>query len=265
MTPVIAFMLANYAARPLGYRRDSWTQAEQATSAYFQPIRTFAGRFEAYLADVRELGFVALEMWQPVLDFRWLTDDHLAAAVDLLDEYGLEVVSFAGFLGSTPDEFEQNCAIAAELNAPLLVGVTSADRDFVAEALRKFGLKWAYENEPEPTPQAILDHLGSADVDVTGICVDVGALAAQGMDAAAALRVLAPRTVHVHLKDMLAGGANVTCRFGSGIVPLERCVRVLQEVGYSGVISIEHETAQYDPSEDVRASLEMLKGWLDAW
>lgn len=257
----IAFMLANYAARPLGYRRDSWAQAEQATSAYFQPARTFAARFETYLADVRALGFAAVELWQPLLAAEWLTAGQLAAARDLLDAYGLAVVGYAGWLGATAEAFEQSCAIAAELGAPLVIGDTGAERAGAADVLRKFGLRWAYEHEAEPTPQAILARSGGGDADVIGLCADVGTLAAQGLDAAEALRVLAPRLLHVHLKDVRAGGS-VSCRFGDGVVPLARCVGVLREVGYAGALSIEHETAQYDPSADVRASREILSAWL---
>ncbi len=258
MNPTVAFMLANYAARPLNYFRESWEQAERATSAYFKPVKSFGARFESYLADVRALGFDAVELWQPMLDARWMKDDQLEIAVDLLDEYEMQVVSYAGWLGRTDDEFEAACEIAAELGAPLLVGGTRADRAMMADTLQKYGLGWAYENEAEKTAREILGKIRRDNT--LGICADVGAFAVHDMDAADALRELAPRLLHVHLKEIRADGA--TCRFGEGIVPLERCVRVLAEVGYGGALSIEHETAQYDPSEDVRASLEMLKNWL---
>lgn len=262
MTPVIAFMLANYAFRPLDYRRDSWTAGEQATSAYFQPIATFGERFEAYLADVREIGFTAVDLWQPMLDVRWLTDDHLDAAADLLSDYGLRATSFAGWLGASDDEFEQNCETAAALGAPLLTGDTNASEAYRVEALRKYGLKWGYENEPEPTPEALLHKIGASDTDVVGACVDTGWFGTHGYDAADALQALAPRLFHVHLKDVRRAGAHESCRYGTGIVPVERCARVLKAIGYSGAISIEHETSGGDPTEDCIANLHRLKEWL---
>jgi sugar phosphate isomerase/epimerase len=45
-------------------------------------------------------------------------------------------------------------------------------------------------------------------------------------------------------------------------VPIERCVRVLQQLGYSGSITVEHEPEHYDPSEEIAANLRLLKGWL---
>lgn len=68
--------------------------------------------------------------------------------------------------------------------------------------------------------------------------------------------------VHVHLKDVRAVGAHETCRYGEGVVPLEACVRELKRLGYTGGLSVEHEPESFDPSDDLRASLDLLKGWL---
>jgi sugar phosphate isomerase/epimerase len=37
---------------------------------------------------------------------------------------------------------------------------------------------------------------------------------------------------------------------------------VLQEIGYSGPITVEHEPEYYDPTREIAESLRMLKGWL---
>ena len=58
------------------------------------------------------------------------------------------------------------------------------------------------------------------------------------------------------------GEPHETCRFGEGIVPVERCVRTLRELDYSGPIAVEHEPEQADPSEDVRAMRLEVLGWL---
>lgn len=262
MTPTVSFMLANYAFRPLGYQTGNWEAAEQATSDYFAPLDTFGARFEAYLADVRDLGFRAVDLWQPMFDARWLSVEHLDTAADLLDRYRLRAVSFAGWLGASADEFEHHCEIAAALGAPLLTGSTGASQPFVAAALNKFGLKWAYENEPETTPEAILEVIGTDAPDCVGICADTGWFGTHGVDAAEALQSLAPRLMHVHLKDVRRAGDHVSCRYGAGIVPVERCARTLRDVGYTGAISIENETSGGDPTDDCIASLRLLRAWL---
>jgi L-ribulose-5-phosphate 3-epimerase len=266
--PMIALGLASYVARPLKYHMEGeWSQGEQATSAWFKPMKTFSDRFEAYLADVRDLGFAAVDMWQPILDHRWVTDAHLDAAIDLLNEYGITVVGFAGPLGATAEEFERNCEIAAELNAPLLVGqlpVAATQRGLVISTLQKYGLRWAYENNSEKSAQEILSHAGNAGEGAIGVCADVGWFGTHSLDPAEVLLALAPRLFHVHLKDVRAAGGHETCRFGEGVVPLETCLKTLKMVGYEGALVIEHEPESFDPTEDIRASLELLKGWLGA-
>jgi sugar phosphate isomerase/epimerase len=74
---------------------------------------------------------------------------------------------------------------------------------------------------------------------------------------------LAGQLVHVHLRDVLAPGSDVSCRFGQGCVPLRACVRNLRQIKYRGPISIEHNPKDFDPSEDCHASLAMLRAWLD--
>lgn len=66
----------------------------------------------------------------------------------------------------------------------------------------------------------------------------------------------------MHLKDVRASGAHDTCRYSEGIVPLERCVRTLQKIGYTGAISVEHEPERFDPTDDCRANFAMLRTWL---
>lgn len=263
----IAFALANYVARPLNYRLDwGWGQGVQATSSYFQPVESFAERFSDYLRDVRDLGFDAIDLWQAILDQVWVTDVHLDAAARLLNDFGIKPVGFAGDLGSTHDAFKTNCEICTALSIPLLVGTTSLganDRGFVADTLKKYGLKWAYENEAELTVNEILRNAGEDGDGSIGICADTGWFGTHGVDAVAMLRQLAPRLFHVHLKDVRERGKHNTCRYEQGVVPLEACVRVLQEVGYDGTLVVEHEAETFDPTDDIRVSRSLLAGWLN--
>ncbi len=268
MTSAIAFALANYAARQSGYHLDQgWGQGEQATSFHFESLSSFGERLMAYLADVRLLGFDAVDLWQPILDQRWVTDAHLDVAAEVIKECGLRVVGFAGALGANRDAFERNCKICSALEIPLLVGTTplgQQDRGFVVDTLKKYGMRWAYENESETTPAEILSNVGDSGDGTIGICADTGWFGTHGYDAADALRQLAPRLFHVHLKDVREQGKHNTCRYGDGIVPLERCVRVLHEIGYNGALIVEHEAELFDPTDDIRASLALLQSWLKA-
>jgi sugar phosphate isomerase/epimerase len=263
---VISFMLANYVARPLGYDMHGWGEGAQATMAHFEPEATFGPRFEEYLVDVKSLGFDAIDMWTDILGPRSATPSKIETALSLLRKYNLQVCSYGGWFGGTPEEFASVCGLAAAFDSRLLAGSTSVlvkDRHFVVATLREHGLRLGIENHPE-TPSEMLEKIGDGAGGVLGTTVDTGWYGTQGVDAAEAIRQLAPHVLAVHLKDVRQVGAHNTCRFGDGVVPIERCVRVLQEQRYAGPITVEHEPEQYDPSPEIADSLRMLRGWLGA-
>lgn len=266
MVNTVSCMSANYVARQLGYRMtEGWSQGDAATNAFFRPVDTFAERLGALLAEVRSLGFEAIDLWLAHLHPSWASDEHVGIARDLLAEHGLELVSLAGGFGDDRAAFGRSCRLAAALGVRILGGDTpllDGDRAFVIDTLREHGCALGVENHPETTPTELLARIGDDAPGTIGATLDSGWFGTHGYDAAAAVHELADALVHVHLKDVRAVGAHDTCRFSEGVVPIEACVRALQEVGYVGPISIEHEPADSDPSEDLRSNLRMLQAWL---
>lgn len=262
----IAFMTANYVARQIGYHMDKgWGQGDKATNEHFKPIKTFGPRFEAYLADIAAMGFEAVDIWTSIINPQWLTDDHLDTAVDLLKQYNLSVATIGGWFGSNEEELEMSCQLATALGVTVLAGSTSMmtkDRPLLIEMLSKYGLKLGFENHPdEKTPQDVFKKIGD-DADVIGATVDTGWFGTNGYNAADAIEQLQDRLLHVHLKDVLKVGTHETCRYGAGVVPIRECVETLKRIGYTGAISVEHEPDLFDPTEDIKASFQMLKEWL---
>ncbi len=263
----ISFITANYVARQIGFNMtEGWGQGDRATNEYFRPIETFAERFGKLLDDIRAMGFEAIDLWNAHLHWAWATEEHIASARDLLARHGLRVLSLAGGFGATPDELDRACKLAVAMDAPLLAGSTtllSKDRAATVAILKQHGVRLAIENHPgEKTPADVLRQIGDGGDGMLGTAVDTGWWGTQGYDAAKAIEELWSHILCVHLKDVLAAGAHETCRFGRGVVPIEACVRTLQHMGYQGSYGIEHEPDHYDPSEDCRAVLQMLRGWL---
>ncbi len=262
----ISFMTANYVARQVNYHMtEGWMQGDGSTQDYFRPIETFSTRFEAYLRDIQAMGFEALDIWLAILNPQWATPAHIQAARQLLDQHDLKVTSVAGWFGGNRDEFTAVCEMAVALGTDVLGGGTGLlqnDHAFLVETLTRHNLRFGLENHPEKTPQEVLAKLGDTSSGRIGVAVDTGWFGTQGYDAAQALEELAPHLVYVHLKDVLAAGAHETCRYGLGVVPLQQCVETLKQIGYTGALSVEHEPEHYDPTEDCKASLHLLKEWL---
>ncbi len=262
----ISFMGANFVARQLNYNMTGeWSRGEQAADDYFKPLGTFRERFDEMLRIISRLGFQAMDLWLPHLNPAWASEQHIQTACDLLDKYKLKVPSIAGWLGSTPAQFEAICQLAQMLECPVLGGGTTMlnkDRAFVVRTLQRYDLKLGIENHPEKSAVELLTKIGDGGEGRIGATVDTGWFGTQGYDAAQEIRELGDKVFHVHLKDVLAVGAHDTCRYGLGIVPLAECVRVLKQQGYQGAISVEHEPYHFDPTEDCGASLVMLQNWL---
>ncbi|NJM06022.1 sugar phosphate isomerase/epimerase [Candidatus Gracilibacteria bacterium] len=262
----ISCMTANYVARQLNYRMTSgWGQGDAATQAFFRPLDTFAERFEDLLAEIADLGFEAIDLWLAHLHPTWATPDHIATAEALLGKFGLRVNSLAGSFGSTHDEFAASCRLAVALGAPILGGSTpllASNRADVVALLEAHDLVLGYENHPEKNPAEVLAKIGGGVPGRIGVAIDTGWFGTQGYNAATAIVELSATLVYVHLKDVLAAGAHETCRYGHGIVPIAACVHALQQIGYQGGISVEHEPEHSNPNDDVRASLALLQGLL---
>jgi sugar phosphate isomerase/epimerase len=176
------------------------------------------------------------------------------------------MTSYAGSYGSTLAEFEAACRVAQGLGTRILGGTLplwTRDRAAALATLRRYELVLAIENHPGTlTPEEMLAAIGDGAEGTVGTAVDTGWYGTAEIDAVQAIQELGSHILHVHLKDVLAPGSHESCRYGRGCVPVEACVRALVSAGYRGPISVEHEPAAYDPSEDCTANLALLRTWV---
>ena len=257
---MISFTTANYVAREVGYAMHGWAHGDRATNEAFAPLATYAEKLDELLGDVAALGFVAVDLWGAHLGADWATDEHVEIAVDTLRRHGLAVTTYATWVG--PGNIERACELAVALGASIIGAGFSGDPQALAPVLAKHGVRLGVENHPEKTPADVRAKI-AAGGEMFGATVDTGWWGTQGYDAARAIEELGEHVRHVHLKDVLAlGEPHETCRWGEGIVPIEECVRVLQRIGYTGALTVEHEPETFDPTDDVRAMREQLEGWL---
>jgi L-ribulose-5-phosphate 3-epimerase len=263
----LSFMGANYVGKELGYgAADEWGPFDAATNAAFEPLETFESRFDELLTAIEAAGFEALDLWVAHLSWRWATPEHVAVACDLLDRHGLRVVSFAGNFGDTATDLAAACALANALDVDLLGGmgdVLRNDRAGAESVLREHGVRFAYENHPERTPDEVLALIGDAD-DVLGAAIDTGWWATQGYDPVQAIIDLRERLFHIHLKDVEAAGTHISCMHGEGVARIAACVDELLDSGYLGALTIEHEPYDRDPTAEVIRSRELIEAQVAA-
>ena len=258
----LSFITANYVARELDYQMlDGWAQGDATTQAAFRPVEQFEQKLDAMLADIKALGFQAVDIWGAHLHGSWATPEHLRIAKELLTKRELKVVSLAAWVDSL-ETLQGTAAVAAALGASSIGGGAPSLAEFRADAeavLKEHGVRLGIENHPEKTPEEVLRQIGDGADGFIGAAVDTGWWATQGFSAPQALRELQDHLVHVHLKDIKAAGEHETCRLGAGIVAIGECLDVLQALGYAGALGIEHEPETFDPTEDIRASVKLVR------
>jgi sugar phosphate isomerase/epimerase len=64
---------------------------------------------------------------------------------------------------------------------------------------------------------------------------------------------------HVHFKDVPAVGSHNCVAIGSGIVDVKGVLKELKACGYEGWLSIEIETSDHDPTEEILTSSERIR------
>jgi L-ribulose-5-phosphate 3-epimerase len=257
---VISFMTANFVAREAGWAMRGWGHGDRATNEAFAPLETYAARLDALLADVRALGFTAIDLWGAHLSTEWATDEHVAVATEKLREHGLTVSTYASWIG--PTNVDRSCELALALGTNVIGAGFSGDARELAPVLREYGVRLAVENHPEKTPAEVLTKVDAGDGTMAAT-VDTGWWATQGYVPVRAIQELGEHVAHVHLKDVVREGEpHYTCPWGEGIVDVEGCVRALQQLGYAGAYTVEHEPEDHDPSEEIRAMRAQLETWL---
>ena len=170
--------------------------------------------------------------------------------------------------------------IAAILGAKVMrhdvcwqLGKTGSARSFglmlptIAEAARRvaeyaatFGIKTCSENHGYIAQDSYrVEQLFNAENhDNYRLLVDIGNFICVDEDPAQAVSRVAPYAVHVHLKDMLVRpepvgpicNATRGCNYfagtvvGEGDIPVKKCLQILKQAGYDGIVSLEYEGAE---------------------
>jgi L-ribulose-5-phosphate 3-epimerase len=261
----IGFISANLVARALKYDGDhDWGKHDRATRDGFG-----LGDTRLWISDLPKLGFEGVSVWTAHCYYHDPAGDQAAKVREIAAGYNLPIYSYAGSFAQ-PDpqvagNWRRTFAVAKELGASCICGgYGPPDAQPIIRAMsNQFGLKFAFENHPhEKSADDILRQIAGFE-DCMGVAFDTGWAGTCGFNAPETIRKLGKkRLLEVHLKDVRAAGAHDTCALGDGIVGIQACVEALQEIGYDGWLSIEHEPYDRDPSDELARSVERLKKWL---
>lgn len=261
----IALVTASFVAREQGYRLPGgWAGGDAATNEAFCPAAGFGPRFAALADDARALGFDALDLWSAHLNAVWAGPEHVEAARRAADARGLAILALGGALGDTADAFVRTCALARSVGARLLVGQTpvlETERETALEVLRRHGVRLAVENELL-SPDEVLALIGDGAGGLLGAAPDTASFLEAGHDPVAAVRALAPLTLHVHLRNVVGPDDPAPAPFDAGAVDVEACLAAVAAARPDASIGIEAYSPAADPTDVLRRDRTLVAAWL---
>jgi inosose dehydratase len=237
------------------------------------------GSTEAAARDIAAAGYSGIELFDGNLrQYEDRPDDLL----ELLADLGLELVAvysganfvYREILADELWRIEKAAELAAAFGATNLVVGGGAKRaggtpdddyrrlaeglDRVTDIAGRHGLRASYH--PHLTtiverPEQVDRILGLSQI---GFCPDTAHLAAGGGDSVDLVRRHAARITHVHLKD-LRPEPFAFLPLGRGTIDLPGVVRVLEETGYDGWVTVELDEFDGAPGDAARESLAYLE------
>ena len=254
----LSCVTASYVADLLGYPGCiDWGLAARMIEA--QPLLE---TLEGMLRRLAPAHLDGIELWYPHASPRVLTPALASAVRRRLSELGMACCAYASGIADPSHDAhaaEETFQAARLLGAPLIAAhVAHEVVPRVGYLCSAYGIGVGFENGPESSAGDIMTAIMSAGP-LVGANLDTGNLAARGGDPVAAVRELGDRIVHVHFKDVPAVESHDCVALGEGIVDVKGVVRELKAIGYDGWLSIEVETADRDPTDEIIASARTLR------
>ena len=105
----------------------------------------------------------------------------------------------------------------------------------------EYGIRIAIHNHGPAARYETLGHVSSV-LDAhpnLSACIDIGHFARSGVDPVRATRVLSPRAVAIHIKDVDPKGENTV--LGEGTIDLPGVFAAMRDAGFKGLVVLEYE------------------------
>jgi sugar phosphate isomerase/epimerase len=259
----VGFISANLVARASGYDgTEDWGYHDELTRE-----RTDLADVREWLDEVAALGFDGVSVWSPHCWYHDADAEDAAAVREAAAERGLEIYAYAGSLGvdadgerEDPAAWRRTFETAAALGADHLAGSYGppSNRDLIHDLVAETGVGFAFENHPESSAAEMYERIEGYE-DCMGFAFDTGWAGTQGFDAPETVRELGEDLTEIHLKDVRAAGSHETCALGEGVVDVWGVLDALEEIGYDGWLSVEHEPYDRDPMPEVETSLQRVR------
>lgn len=204
-----------------------------------------------------------------------LSDEHLAALKAKLQASGVKAVSayFNNAVFQDKAKAEANArklfAFAQKLGLRGLTGEPPVEQlDLVEKLVKETGLEFCFHNHPKNPakpeyknwdPVYLAGLMAKRDPRM-GFSLDTGHVSRSGLDAVEAVRLLGPRVLSVHLKDVKEPKKeSIDVPYGQGIGNIAGVLAELKKQGFKGHAVVEYENITDHVGADITFCLDFIR------
>jgi inosose dehydratase len=187
-----------------------------------------------------------------------------------LKEKGVTGYAVGPIYMKTEAEIDTAFAYAKRVGVKLIVGVPNYELlPYVDKKVKEYDFKYAIHlHGPDikiyPNAEDVWNHVKDLDPRI-GMCLDIGHDTRSGKDAVADLKKYHTRVFDIHLKDVTGNTKKgYSIEVGRGVIDFSAFVKMLRQVGYSGVCSLEYEHDMATPEMGIAESIGYFRAIIDA-
>ena len=158
-------------------------------------------------------------------------------------------------------EIDDAFAYAKRVGVKLVVGVPNVELlPYVEKKVKQYGFNFAIHlHGPDialyPDAEDVWNHTKDLDPRI-GMCLDIGHDLRNGKDPVADLKKYYSRVYDIHLKDVTdSTKAGYSVEVGRGLIDFPAFIHAMRALGYSGMVSLEHERNMKDPFTGIGESI----------
>jgi sugar phosphate isomerase/epimerase len=197
------------------------------------------------------------------------TDDEIATFHAKLKASDVTGYAVGPIYMKTEEEIDRAFAYAKRVGVKLIVGVPNVELlPYVDKKVKEYNFNYAIHlHGPDikiyPDAEDVWNHVKDLDPRI-GMCLDIGHDTRNGKDPVADLKQYHTRVFDIHIKDVTGTTKlGYSLEIGRGVIDFPAFVRMLREVGYTGVCSLEHEKDMTDPFMGIAESIGYFRGVIE--
>jgi inosose dehydratase len=198
------------------------------------------------------------------------TDEEIAAFHAKLKASDVTGYAVGPIYMKTEEEIDRAFAYAKRVGVKLIVGVPNYELlPYVDKKVKEYNVNYAIHlHGPDikiyPDAEDVWNHVKNLDPRI-GMCLDIGHDTRNGKDPVADLKKYHSRVFDMHIKDVTAPTRlGYSLEIGRGVIDFPALVRMIREVGYTGVCSLEHEKDQENPFMGIAESIGYFRGVIES-